>query len=70
MHVSWYHTKDMHFIVLVVKCDGGLSISVLINEQLFTKNWVFKSDQFPKKLKFSNLSNPAIWSDFVQMAES
>jgi hypothetical protein len=37
MHVSWYQSIEMHYIVLPVKFDGGLFISVVRNEQLFTK---------------------------------
>jgi hypothetical protein len=48
MHVSGYQSIDMHCIVLPVKFDGRLAISVLRNEQLFTKNWRLKTDQFQK----------------------
>jgi hypothetical protein len=44
MRVSWYQSIEMHCIVLPVKYEGGLSISVLKNEQLFTQNWGFKTD--------------------------
>jgi hypothetical protein len=48
--------------VLPVKFDGRTSISVLRNEQLFTKNWGgVQNRSVLKKLKFSNLLNPAIW---------
>jgi hypothetical protein len=33
--VPGYHSIDMHSIMLHVKFDGGLFISVLINKQLF-----------------------------------
>jgi hypothetical protein len=36
--VSGYQSIDMHCIVLPVKFDGGLSISVLRNKQLFKIN--------------------------------
>jgi hypothetical protein len=39
MHVSWYQLIAMHCIVLPVKFDSGLPISVLRNEQLFNENW-------------------------------
>jgi hypothetical protein len=48
-------------IVLPVKVDGGLSTSVLRNEQLFTKKIVGSNRSVFKKLKFSKLSTPAIW---------
>jgi hypothetical protein len=51
---------EMHCIVLPVKFEGGLSISVLRNEQLFTKIGGSKPNSF-QKVKFSNLSTPAIW---------
>jgi hypothetical protein len=51
----------MHCLVFTVKFDGGLSIAVLRNEQLFTKNWGFKTQSVYKKLNFPELSNPAIW---------
>jgi hypothetical protein len=38
MYFSLYQSIGMLRIVLPVKFDGGLSISVLRNEQLFTKN--------------------------------
>jgi hypothetical protein len=37
--VSVYQPVDMHCIVLYVKFDSGLSISVLRNKQLFEKKW-------------------------------
>jgi hypothetical protein len=44
--------------VLPVKFDGGLSILVLRNEQLFTKNWKFNPDQFSKSSKFEIFQIP------------
>jgi hypothetical protein len=38
MHCSRYHSIDMHCIMLPVKFDDGLSISVLENKQLYKKN--------------------------------
>jgi hypothetical protein len=35
--VSQYRSIDMHYIVLPVIFDGGFSISVLRNKQLFTE---------------------------------
>jgi hypothetical protein len=32
---SGYPSIDMHYIVLIVKFDGGLSIAVLRNKQIF-----------------------------------
>jgi hypothetical protein len=59
MLVSGYHSIDMHCIVLPVKFDDGLSISVLRNKQLFKK----KGRQKVQILKFSiesgNFSKPA-----------
>jgi hypothetical protein len=52
MNVSWYQSIEMLRIVLLVKLDGGLSILVLRNEQLFTKNWGCKTDQFSKSSNF------------------
>jgi hypothetical protein len=43
--VSGYQSIDLHCIVLPVKFDGGLSISVLRNKQLFKKMDV-KSSHF------------------------
>jgi hypothetical protein len=37
MHGFRYHSIAKHCIVLHVKFDGGLSMSVLRNRQLFTK---------------------------------
>jgi hypothetical protein len=37
---SEYPSIDIHWIMLPVKIDGGLSISVLKNKQLFKKNEV------------------------------
>jgi hypothetical protein len=36
--LSKYQSIDMHCIMLPVKYDGGLSMSVLKNKQLFKKN--------------------------------
>jgi hypothetical protein len=44
--------------VLPVKFDGRLAISVLRNEQLFTKNWGFKTDQFSKSSNFQTFQIP------------
>jgi hypothetical protein len=52
MHVSGNQSMVMHCIVLPVKIGGMLSISALINEQLFTKKWGFKTDQFSKSSDF------------------
>jgi hypothetical protein len=48
----------MHCIVLPVKFYGMLSISVLRNEQLFTKHWGCKTDQFLKSLNFQTFQPP------------
>jgi hypothetical protein len=50
--VSGYQPIDRHCIVIPVKFDGGLSMSVLRNKQLFTKKKVrrlpiFKTFQTP-----------------------
>jgi hypothetical protein len=45
-------------IVLPVKFDGELSISVLRNVQLFTRNKGFKTDEFLKSLNFQTFQNP------------
>jgi hypothetical protein len=58
MHVSEYQSIDMHYIVLHVKFDGRLAISVLRNEQLFTKNQGFKTDQFSKSSNFQTFQLP------------
>jgi hypothetical protein len=58
MHVSGHQSIDMHCIVLPVKFVGRLAISVLRNEQLFTKNWGFKTDQFLKSLNFQTFQIP------------
>jgi hypothetical protein len=60
MLVSGYQSIEMQRIVLPVKFDGGLFISVLRNEQHFTKKWGSKPISF-QKLKFPNLSNPTNW---------
>jgi hypothetical protein len=39
-------------MVVPLNFEGRLSISVLRNEQLFTKNWGFKTDQFPKSSNY------------------
>jgi uncharacterized membrane protein (UPF0182 family) len=54
MHGSRYHSIAWHCIVLHVKFDGGLSMSVLKNRQLFTKKKEDKKFTFSKKLRFSN----------------
>jgi hypothetical protein len=51
----------MHCIVVPVKIDGGLLLSVLRKKQLFTKTGV-KSLHFQKVPIFKNISNPAIWN--------
>jgi hypothetical protein len=43
MLVSGYHSIDMHFIMLHVKFDNELSISVLRNKQLYKKRDVKNS---------------------------
>jgi hypothetical protein len=48
----------MHCIVLPLIFDGGLSISILKNEQLFTKNWGFKTEQFSKSLNLQTFQIP------------
>jgi hypothetical protein len=53
--VSGYQSVDMHRIVLPLKFDGGLSISVLRNKQLFEKREV-KSSHFQKVQIFQKLS--------------
>jgi hypothetical protein len=60
MRVSWYQSIEMCCIVLPVKFDGMLSILVLRNQQLFTKNCGFKTDQFQKAQILEIFSNPAI----------
>jgi hypothetical protein len=52
--LSRYQSIDMLRIVVSVKFDGGLSISVLKNKQLYKKKWT------PKVQKVQILSNPAI----------
>jgi hypothetical protein len=46
MHLSWCQPIDMHCIVLPVKFEDGLSISVLRNKQLFTKKLGFRFSNF------------------------
>jgi hypothetical protein len=58
MHVSWYQSIGIVRIVLPVKFDGRLSISVLRNEQLFTKNWGSKTEQFLKSSNFQTFQTP------------
>jgi hypothetical protein len=53
--LSWYQSIDIHCIVMNVNFDGGLSISVLINMQLFTKNWGSKTISYQKSSNFQNL---------------
>jgi hypothetical protein len=48
----------MPCIVAPVKFDGGLSISGLRNEQLFTKKLGFKTDPFSKSLNFQKPFQP------------
>jgi hypothetical protein len=53
IHGSRYHSIATHCIVLPVKFDGGLSMSVLRKKQLFTKKrgtkvYIFKKVQFSK----------------------
>jgi hypothetical protein len=59
--VYGYQSIDIHCIAVPVKFDGGLSMSFLRNEQLFTKNWGSKPISFQKVPIFKNISNPAIW---------
>jgi hypothetical protein len=42
MYVSGYQSIDVLCIVLSVKFDGGPSISVLKNNQLYEKKWTSK----------------------------
>jgi hypothetical protein len=51
----------MHGIVVPVKFEGGLSISLLRKKQLFTKKRGSKVYVFKKVPIFINISNPAIW---------
>jgi hypothetical protein len=37
MHVSWYHAIDTKHNQVVVKFEGRLFVSALINESFFTK---------------------------------
>jgi hypothetical protein len=53
MDSSRYHSIAKHYIVLHVKFDGGLSMSVLRNRQRFTKKggsnvYIFKKVQLVK----------------------
>jgi hypothetical protein len=48
VYVSGYQSIDMHCIVLPVKFDGELSISVLRNKQLFKNKWGLKVHIFKK----------------------
>jgi hypothetical protein len=54
MHGFRYHAIATHYIVLYVKFDGGLSISVLRNRQLFTKLRGSKVYIFKKVYNFKN----------------
>jgi hypothetical protein len=56
--VSGHPSIDRACIVVPGKFDGRLAISVLRNEQLFTKNWGFKTDQFSKGLNFQTFQIP------------
>jgi hypothetical protein len=57
--LSGYQSIDMHFIVLPVKFDSRLSISVLRNKH-FKKKWRSKSSPFQTVQTFLML-NPDIW---------
>jgi hypothetical protein len=50
--VSGYQSIDMPFIVMHVKSDVELSISVLRNEKLFTKQFGVQNRSVFKKPKF------------------
>jgi hypothetical protein len=62
MLVSEFPSIDMHCIVLPVKFDGGLSISVLRNKQLFKKKKkkkkMRKKEQNLKKLRVFSFQSP------------
>jgi hypothetical protein len=49
--VSENPSIDMHCIVVPAKFDGGLSLSILRNKQLFTKKRASKVYLFLKKVK-------------------
>jgi hypothetical protein len=58
MLVSWYQSIEMQRIVLPVKFDGGLYISVLRNMQLLTKKiGGSKTDQFSKSSNFQTFKS-------------
>jgi hypothetical protein len=44
---SGHQSIDMHCIVVLVKFEGGLSISFLRKKQLFTKKWVKSLKKVP-----------------------
>jgi hypothetical protein len=56
--VSGYQSMDMHGIWVPVTFDGGLSMSILRNERLFTKKNRGQNQSVFNKLKFSTLQTP------------
>jgi homogentisate 1,2-dioxygenase len=52
--VSWYQSIDMHCIVLLVKFEGGLTISVLRKKALFITNWGLNFHGFKLSIDFSH----------------
>jgi hypothetical protein len=67
MHVSWYQWIEIHCIVLPVKFDGGLSMSVLRNGQVFTKKLGFKTDQFSKSLNSEIFQTPSFEGQIIPL---
>jgi hypothetical protein len=60
MLVYGHHSIEIHYIVLPVKFDDGLSITVLRNVQLFTKSWRLKTIKFSKSSDFQILQTPPL----------
>jgi hypothetical protein len=59
IYVSWYHSIATQCIVLHVKFENGLSISILRNKCFFPKNWISNFQIFKFSIEFRNFSKPA-----------
>jgi hypothetical protein len=73
MLVFRYQSIDIYCIVLPVECDGGLSISVLRNKQLFKENgrqkFTFSGSSDFEKLSVSLYFTLRPFQIFVAMSQ-
>jgi hypothetical protein len=54
----YYHSVDIHPVMLQVEFEDGLSISVLENRPLTPKSIQLKIEKFPKKSMCSKAAHP------------